>query len=69
MFSYWFGTDAKDNVPELTDQEQKRLRYKMLIEITQFDKKQLLEVYKPIVEVKPKITKYKKTKRVKKVKK
>ncbi|NIQ13078.1 MAG: hypothetical protein GTO02_01305 [Candidatus Dadabacteria bacterium] len=69
MFSYWFGTDAKDNVPELTDQEQKRLRYKMLIEITQFDKKVLLPTYKPVVEVKPKITKYKKTKRVKKVKK
>jgi hypothetical protein len=63
MFNFWFGTEAKQEVPELTDLEQKRLRYKMLIEITQFDKKQLLEVYKPIVDVKPKITKFKKTKR------
>ena len=59
MFSYWFGTEEKDQVPELTDKEQNRLRYKMLIEIVQFDKKNLLEVYKPIVEVKPKVCKFK----------
>lgn len=67
MFSYWFGSESKEQVPELSDQEQKRLRYKMLIEIHQFDKKQLLPV-KKVEPIKPKITKFKRKKKAKKLK-
>jgi hypothetical protein len=60
MFSYWFGTEEKEIV---IPDNYKQNKFQVLKEIKLFDKSILLPTYAPLVEVKPKICKYKKTKR------
>jgi len=62
FYNYWFGETDKEIIVSDKDKQNK---YQVLKEIKSFDKSILLPTYKPVIEVKQKITKYKKTKRVK----
>jgi hypothetical protein len=59
-FYNWFGTEEKEIV---IPDSYKQNKFQVLKEIKLFDKSILLPTYKPVIEVKPKICKYKKTKR------
>ena len=63
MFSYWFGTEEKEIV---IPDSYKQNKFQVLKEIKLFDKSILLPTYTPLIEVKPKIFKFKKKKRRKK---
>ena len=63
FYNYWFG---ETDVEIIVSDKDKQNKYQVLKEIKSFDKSILLPTYKPIVEVKPKITKFKRKKRMKK---
>ena len=60
FYNYWFG--ESENEIDIPD-SYKQNKFQVLKEIKLFDKSILLPTYTPLVEIKPKIFKYKKTKR------